>query len=137
MEQPAPATSLICFATNTALVTHYARLTQAGCNNTEENNVHLMSRTCLHCTQMLGYIHIDHYAYLAQAVMVVNGIRSSSITLHDMVYQGTVWGPTLWNCFYGDACYAIRGCDFEEIIYADDLNCFKCFDRSVSNETIF
>ena len=93
----------------------------------------------------LEYLNLNHelLAVIASwleartASVVVNGIRSSSITLHDMVYQGTVWGPTLWNCFYGDACYAIRGCDFEEIIYADDLNSFKYFDHSVSNETIF
>lgn len=40
----------------------------------------------------------------------------------DVVCQGTVWGPWLWNLYYGDAADAIRGADFGEILFADDLN---------------
>ena len=69
--------------------------------------------------------------------MVVGGSTSEELALRNRVLQGTMWGPTLWNCFYGDVCYAIRSCDFEEVIYADDLNSFKCFAQSISNEVIF
>ncbi len=50
-----------------------------------------------------------------------------------MVYQGTVFGPGLWNVYYGDSRAAIQACGFKEIIYADDLNCFRLFRRETSN----
>ena len=34
----------------------------------------------------------------------------------DMVFQGTVWGPPLWNVFYADARVAIQSAGFEEEI---------------------
>eukprot|EP00959_Pyramimonas_sp_CCMP1952_P063887 1334739-Pyramimonas_sp.AAC.1 len=43
----------------------------------------------------------------------------------DMVYQGAVWGPPLWNTYFSDACIAIRGAGFEEVVFADDLNAFR------------
>ena len=33
------------------------------------------------------------------ARVVVGGKQSAPVTLADMVYQGTVWGPVLWNVF--------------------------------------
>ena len=35
------------------------------------------------------------------AFVIVNGKRSKRIQLRNMVYQGTVWGPILWNAFSG------------------------------------
>jgi len=37
-----------------------------------------------------------------RAFVVVAGERSKGSLLSDMVYQGTVWGPSLWNAFVGD-----------------------------------
>ena len=45
--------------------------------------------------------------------------------MENMVYQGTVLGPPLWLTFFADSCLAIRAVDFEEIIFADDLNVFQ------------
>ena len=42
--------------------------------------------------------------------------------LRNMVFQGTVLGPTLWNLFYEDARRAIQEAGFVEIVNADDLN---------------
>ena len=47
--------------------------------------------------------------------------------LEDMVFQGTVWGPPLWNAFYADSRRPIQKCGFQEIIFADDLNAWKKF----------
>ena len=33
------------------------------------------------------------------AHVVVDGATSDAMTLEDMVFQGTVWGPPLWNVF--------------------------------------
>ena len=59
------------------------------------------------------------------AHVLVSGARSQAMNLSDMVFQGTVWGPSLWNAFFGDAAWAIRFADFELVVYADDLNAFR------------
>ena len=57
--------------------------------------------------------------------------------MSDMVYQGTVWGPSFWNIFCADASNVLRLLDFIEIFYADDLNAFKAYDMSISDHIIF
>ena len=32
--------------------------------------------------------------------MLVDGVQSNSILLEDMIFQGTVLGPALWNSFF-------------------------------------
>ena len=54
---------------------------------------------------------------------------SDNMVLKNMVFQGTVLGPSLWNLFYEDARRAIHETGFEEIVYADDLNGFKEFEH--------
>ena len=56
------------------------------------------------------------------AEVVVNGCRSEKLCLQNMVFQGTVLGPMLWNVFYEDSSLAIRSQSLEEIMFADDLN---------------
>ena len=60
-----------------------------------------------------------------RARIVVSGASSSEIHMLNMVYQGTVWGPPLWNCFYADARKPIATKGFTEVIFADDLNAVK------------
>ena len=59
------------------------------------------------------------------AQVVVEGQRSDKMLLRNVVFQGTVPGPTLWNLFYEDARRAIHEAGFVEIVYADDLNGFR------------
>ena len=42
------------------------------------------------------------------AQVVVGGAYSVQADLANMVYQGTVWGPPLWNVFFEDARWAIN-----------------------------
>ena len=49
-----------------------------------------------------------------------------------MVFQGTVWGPLLWNLFFEDAASAIKEFLYEEIIFADDLNAYKIVPSSTT-----
>ena len=58
------------------------------------------------------------------------------MTLEDMVFQGTVWGPPLWNVFFEDARIPINACGFNEIVYADDLNAFRPFPLATSNAEV-
>ena len=63
--------------------------------------------------------------------VIVHGHTSSEFSLCNMTFQGTVWGPWLWNAFFADVVFPCRTCAFEEIIFADDLNCFRCFDNNM------
>ena len=53
-----------------------------------------------------------------------------------MVFQGTVWGPILWNCFFEDARLAIRTSGFQEVVFADDLNSCKTYEARTSDAYI-
>ena len=71
------------------------------------------------------------------AHVVMQGARSSGFTLSDMVFQGTVWGPALWNVYFGDSTLLAQGSGFTVVVYADDYNAFKDYPRSVGNPLVF
>ncbi len=68
--------------------------------------------------------------------VVVGGARSRARPLRDSVFQGTVWGPPLWNCYYEDSSKAVAKHGFTDIVFADDLNCTKVVDSALSNEQV-
>jgi hypothetical protein len=70
------------------------------------------------------------------AGVIVGGVSSQQMSLENMVFQGTVWGPDLWNVFYADARHAIRKHSFEEIVFADDLNAWQKFEAGTSAGTM-
>ena len=57
--------------------------------------------------------------------------------LRNMVFQGTVWEPTLWNAFYKDSQRPVKDAGFTEEVYADNLNAYKSFPAATSNEVLF
>ena len=59
------------------------------------------------------------------AQVVVGGEMSENIALENQVYQGTVWGPPLWNSYYADSREPIQKNRFNEIVFADDLNAWR------------
>ena len=69
-----------------------------------------------------------------EAQVVVGGVQSTTITLENQVFQGTVWGPSLWNTFYADSSDAIRKCSFEEIVFADDLNAWRKYEAGIKHD---
>ena len=71
-----------------------------------------------------------------RAVVVVEGSSSTEQNLRNMVFQGTVLGPLLWNLFFADAGCAIRLMSFMEVVFADDLNAWRSFPMSCSNPEI-
>ena len=71
-----------------------------------------------------------------QSSVIVAGDKSRSRVLRNLVFQGTVLGPPLWNMFYNDAAYSIQSCRFTEVVFADDFNCWRAFNREVRNEMI-
>ena len=54
-----------------------------------------------------------------------------------MIYQGTVWGAWFWNLFYEDARFALLVHEFQEIVFADDLNAFRAFPLQTLNHDLF
>ena len=70
---------------------------------------------------------IDPWLQPSKAKVVVGGSQSEPFCIQDMVYQGTVLGPQLWNLYFADAADAIREFLFEEIVYADDLSAYRIF----------
>ena len=71
-----------------------------------------------------------------RAMVVVGGMTSKEMALKDMVYQGTVTGPMLWNLFFEDARESINECLYTEAVYADDLNAYREFSANTSNADI-
>ena len=69
-----------------------------------------------------------------RANVVSDGAQSVALELRDMVFQGTVWGPSLWNIFFGDSERPVRKSGFNPIVYADDLNAIKAVDGHTENE---
>ena len=67
------------------------------------------------------------------AHVCVDGVLSDSFLLSNMVFQGTVWGPSLWNSYYADASEAVELHGFLGTVFADDLNCFKIFDGAIGD----
>ena len=63
------------------------------------------------------------------AQIVVAGTLSDKITLSDMVYQGTVTGPILWNLFFEDARHAINECFFHRGSLRGRLKCVTYFSE--------
>ena len=70
------------------------------------------------------------------ATVIVGGKYSDNMDISDMVYQGTVLGPILWNLFFEDARLAIQEMSYTEVVYADDLNAFRIVGQSAETETI-
>ena len=63
------------------------------------------------------------------ANVVVGGQSSKHMNLMNMVFQGTVLGPLLWNLFFNDAKIPIGLARYIEIIFADDLTAYRMFKK--------
>ncbi len=66
------------------------------------------------------------------SVVVVGGDASIPRVLANSVFQGTVFGPPLWNLFYLDASLAVRKLDFTDVVFADDFNSWKSFSSGTA-----
>ena len=80
---------------------------------------------------------IESWLRQRTAKVVVGGQESKEFKLLDMIFQGTVLGPILWNTFFEDARLAIKAAGFTETMFADDLQAYKRYTKDVRNTTIF
>ncbi len=76
--------------------------------------------------------------YLAprRANVGVDGAFSYEFALQNMLFQGTVFGPPLWNIFFADVHSAAESTGCRERRFADDLNTSKVYKKEVRNEDI-
>ena len=54
-----------------------------------------------------------------------------------MVFQGTVLGPPFWNLFFASCRHAVNIHSYTEVVFADDLNCYRKYHADVSDACIF
>ena len=67
----------------------------------------------------LGFL--NSYLLSRQGYVAVEGVLSECMMLTDMVYQGIVLGPTLWNAFFSDIATYVPEDGQHCQIFADDL----------------
>ena len=67
------------------------------------------------------------------ARVAVGGKLSKDMNIHNMVYQGTVLGPPLWNIVYGDAAVAVNFLEFLET-FRCNRKCDYARERYTSGE---
>ncbi len=70
------------------------------------------------------------------AEVIVGGRAAAPSPLTNSVFQGTVWGPPLWNRHYASGRHAVNACGYSEVTYADDMNMSKPFPASTSSDAI-
>ena len=71
------------------------------------------------------------------ATVLVGGECSSQFLLRNQVFQGTVWGPALWNIFFASVLEAASEAGFESLAFADDLNSLKIFSEATPNARVY
>ena len=70
------------------------------------------------------------------AYVIVYGEKSSVITLENMIFQGSILGLVLWNLFYAGCKRPVEKKAFTESVFADDLNCFRKYHKSIGQTYI-
>ena len=82
-------------------------------------------------------LFLTSYLQPRRVIVLVDGSRSSELCLQNIVFQGTVLGPTLWNVFFSDSRPAIEASGADELKYADDMTATKEFELNVPHDVIF
>ena len=59
------------------------------------------------------------------AVVICDGAKSESFIISNIVFQGTVLGPPLWNSYFGTVQDAISADGVIPSVFADDSNSCK------------
>ena len=80
---------------------------------------------------------LNSYLLPREGYVTVENAVSEAMCLCDMVFQGTVLGPCLWNAFFGDVAMAVP-CSSNQIVnlFADDLTATTSCLLTVSNDIL-
>ena len=88
------------------------------------------------------HLHEDIFKLLSSwlecrsAYVIVDNERSRHFCLKDMVFQGTVLGPPLWNLFFASIREVVNALSFKEVVFADDLNSYRKYHFDASHSSI-
>ena len=64
---------------------------------------------------------LNAYLLPREGLVRMESVLSESMVLANMVFQGTVLGPALWNAFFGDVAFFVPEGNQEINLFADDL----------------
>ena len=76
---------------------------------------------------------IDAYLEKRMAQIVVGGTFPDPSEISNTVFRGTVLGPPLWNLFFADVIMPAESTGGDGEIFADDLNAFRMFKKTLRN----
>ena len=79
---------------------------------------------------------ICSYLEARQASVVVQGCQSKPYKISNQVFQGTVLGPPLWNCFFKSVSEIIISHNYTDAKFADDLSAYREYASAVPNAQI-
>ena len=79
---------------------------------------------------------LNSYLESRRGYVTVEGTLSECMLMVDMVYQGTVLGPTLWNAFFSDISTCVAEDGQQAQMFADDLKIDSSCPVAVSNDTL-
>lgn len=79
---------------------------------------------------------LNDYLLPREGRVTVEGSISETMELCDMVFQGTVLGPTLWNVFFADIVHHVQQGAHETNLFADDLSISSRYPQNMSNDSV-
>ena len=79
---------------------------------------------------------LNSYLECREGYVAVEGVFSECMLLTDMMYQGTVLGPTLWNAFFSDVSDFVPEDGQHIQLFADDLKVEATCPVTMSNQVL-
>ena len=79
---------------------------------------------------------LNAYLMNREGFVRVEGALSEAMLLSNMVFQGTVLGPALWNAFFGDVAQHVPNATQEINLFADDLTVMTHKAQHVSDAIV-
>ena len=71
-----------------------------------------------------------------RASVIVDGVSSDSFTIEDMAFQGTHFGPPLWNIYFADVSGPAASNGAKPAKFADGLNTYKFYPSDTALEVV-
>ena len=79
---------------------------------------------------------LSSWVYGCTTRVDVNRIASQACPLKNMVFQGTMLGPLLWNVSFKDIGTILHEHSFQDLIFADDLNGMRLYPTYMQDHLI-
>ena len=78
----------------------------------------------------------NSYLQPREGRVTLGSATSDVVQLSDMCFQGTCFGPALWNCFFGGIAGELRDATHEPFLFADDLTVLSEYPIATDAETL-